>query len=137
MELNYLEDQEHEYSGKTEIRLDLTGTSLKFDKDKLSPVLLAAYRSPKKIRGIIDAESGQAIRAAVAIDRDELMKKYAFVTEYAPRVWLNEDPDKLWLPSSVEFHLANTHPVNADGNPRAVTNEKLDHDLSALDFFHG
>lgn len=65
----------------------------------------------------------------VKIDQDELDKKYQFVYDYAPRIWLNEHDDAPWFPCTVEWHMFHTHPTREGGVTRTTTNEPLEKKL--------
>jgi hypothetical protein len=45
------------------------------------------------------------LKVPVEIDRDELLLKYQFAYDHAPKMWLNEKPDDPWFPSTLEFFL--------------------------------
>lgn len=40
--------------------------------------------------------------------------QFDFVTKHAPLLWLNEDEEKGWFPSDLDFHLAQTKPATKD-----------------------
>lgn len=64
--------------GKTELRVDLTGTPFIIDKERLSEPMRQIYRNENKIRGIFMIESSATgiQNIPVKIDQDELDKKY-------------------------------------------------------------
>ena len=47
-------------------------------------------------------EAGQTA-VKVAVDNDELMKKYTFVSDHAPCLWLSEADDGFWPWSVQDF----------------------------------
>ena len=55
-------------------------------------------------------ESGQT-SIKVAVDNDELMKKYSFVSDHAPCLWLSEDDDGYW-PWPVEDFLTHMEGIS-------------------------
>jgi len=77
------------------------------------------------------------------IDRDELIKKYQFVWDYAPKMWLNENPTDTgheglgYFPSSVEDFIDKTKGENVNGRLILTTEEPLTDPYQKLDWFHG
>ena len=77
------------------------------------------------------------LKVAVEIDRDELLTKYAFAYDHAPKMWLDEKPDDPWFPSTLEYFLNYTMPANTDGRMLATTKETMTGPYEKLPFFHG
>jgi hypothetical protein len=60
---------------------------------------------------------------------------YAFIEEYAPRIWMAEG--ELYNPSSVEFFSHYTHLQNIKGNLWVTSNQNLSSPSSTLPYFSG
>lgn len=67
------------------------------------------------------------------------MEKYQFIYDYAPRMWLNEDPENPWFPSTLDFFLRNVQPENLNGEVNTFTVEPITSEdpYVIYDFFHG
>jgi hypothetical protein len=114
------------------VRVDLNGTLFKFKNgDKVMEISKD------------DDEEVDLSKIKLAIDRDELIKKYQFVWDYAPKMWLDENLEDTgmegvgYFPSSVEYFFEHVTGINDDGSIRLTTIEELEKPYTKLDWFNG
>ena len=112
-------------------RVDLEGTLFKF-------------KSGEKVMEVASSDGVDLSKVRLDIDRDALIKKYQFVWDYAPIMWLDERPDdgflrdKGWFPSTLEYFLDNVKGESTkNGTLRLTTREPLEDPYDTQDWMHG
>ena len=125
------EDNQIIWPRRMKARLDLNGTLFKF-KDGSKVMEVHKFDHKTDLTNI-----------RVEIDREKLMKKYQFIYDYAPIMYLNENTyDKKiegygWFPSSVDWFMEHMVGANFDGRFSIVSEVPLEYPYQRFDWMHG